>query len=182
MDMGASSYRLFLNGDEKAFEAIVKEYRDPLTLFINSYVHDIHTAEDIAIDVFAYVAVNTHKYNFKVTFKTYLYMLGRSRALDHIRRRSKHALVSLEDAEGYIPAESSPEEEYLQNERRRAVREALDGLPENMRSAVYLVYFENMSYEEAARVMKTSKKQIDNLLYRAKDRLRSVLGEEDEQK
>ena len=47
-----------------------------------------------------------------------------------------------------------------------------------MRLAVHLVYFEELSYEEAARVMKKSKKQIDNLLYRAKSFLRSELGKE----
>ena len=47
-----------------------------------------------------------------------------------------------------------------------------------MRLAVHLVYFEELSYEEAARVMKKNKKQIDNLLYRAKSLLRSELGKE----
>ena len=49
-----------------------------------------------------------------------------------------------------------------------------------MSVAVALVYFEGMSYDEAAKVMKKNKKQVDNLLYRAKAQLRSLIGKEGE--
>ncbi len=174
MDIGASSYRRYLDGDESAFEQIVKEYRESLTLFITGIVRDYHAAEDIAIDVFAELAVN-HRYNFKVSLKTYLFMLGRSRAIDYIRHRSRHVTVALEDAEPYFQAGLSPEEEIFRDLQKREVHEAIWKLPEKMRTAVYLVYFEQLSYEEAARVMKINKKQVDNLLYRAKAELRSII-------
>ena len=49
---------------------------------------------------------------------------------------------------------------------------------EDMRAAVHLVFFEEMTYEEAAKVMKKNRKQIDNLLFRAKKELRAILGED----
>ena len=84
MDNGASSYRRFLEGDESAFDEIMKELFDGLVFFIDRYVHDIHAVEDIAIDAFSDLVVNKHRYNFKVTLKTYLFMLGRSRALNYM--------------------------------------------------------------------------------------------------
>ena len=51
-------------------------------------------------------------------------------------------------------------------------------LTDDMRAAVHLVYFEQLSYEDAAKVMKKNKKQVDNLLYRAKSTLRTILTEE----
>ncbi|MBQ8409435.1 MAG: sigma-70 family RNA polymerase sigma factor [Clostridia bacterium] len=176
MDNGASSYRRYLDGDETAFEQIVKEYREPLTLFIAGITRDYHAAEDVAIDVFAELAVN-RRYNFKVTLKTYLYMLGRSRAIDYIRHRARHATVALEDAEPYLSTELSVDEDFLRDEQNREVRKAIAKLPEKMRTVIYLVYFEQLSYEEAARVMKLNKKQVDNLLYRAKAELRSMIVE-----
>lgn len=178
MDVGASSYRLYLEGDESAFETIVKEYRDQLTFFINGYVCDMLAAEDIAIDVFAYIAVNTRKYNFKASFKTYLYMLGRSRAIDYIRKRKRMGTLSLEYAES-ISSGESVEDQYLKDEKHKKLYEALDTLPEKMRTAVYLFYFEDLSYDEMATVMKMNKKQVDNLLYRAKGTLRHILREEE---
>jgi len=69
------------------------------------------------------------------------------------------------------------EEEYLADQRKLMLHKAISCLPEKMRSAVYLVYFEDLSYEEAAKVLKISKKQTDNLLQRAKNELRSILVE-----
>ena len=99
MDNGASSYRRFLDGDESAFDDIMKELFHSLVFFIDSYVQDIHTAEDIAIDTFADLGIHRHKYNFKVTLKTYLFMVGRSRALNYIKHRKVIDFVELTDAE-----------------------------------------------------------------------------------
>ena len=106
MDNGASSYRRFLDGDEGAFDDIMKELFCGLIFFIDRYVHDVHVAEDIAMDVFSDLVVHRHRYNFKVTLKTYLYMLGRSRALDHLKRRKTVDFVELSEAEHLSENES----------------------------------------------------------------------------
>ncbi len=82
MDNGACSYRRFLEGDESAFDEIMKELFYSLVFFVNRYVKNVHAAEDIAMDVFSELIVHPRRYNFKVTLKTYLFMLGKSRALD----------------------------------------------------------------------------------------------------
>ena len=176
MDNGESSYRRFLEGDEDAFGELVKEYRDSLTFFINRYVKDLHTAEDIAIDVFVELLTHPRKYNFKSSVKTWLFMIGRCRALDHIKHNKVLKITELSEA--YDIGMNDLEESVLSDERKRVIHEALSKLPEEMRTAVYLVYFADMSYAEAAKVMKKSYKQIDNLLYRAKKELRSILGKE----
>ena len=177
MDNGASSYRRFLEGDEKAFEEILKNYREALTSFINRYVSDEAAAEDIAIDVFTYVLLHKHRYNFKTSLKTYLCMLGRSRALDYLRNRKR--LVFSEEENGDAAAQT-PEESVLRSERDKMVREAVAKLPQDMREAVELVYFEGLSYEETAKIMKKTKKQVDNTLYRAKEKLRGIIGKDGE--
>lgn len=178
MDNGASSYRRFLDGDESAFDDIIKELFDSLVFFIDRYVNDIHAAEDIAIDVFSDLLVNRHRYNFKVTLKTYLFMLGRSRALNYIKHRKVLNFVELTEAEN-VHSEQI-EDIILADERKRIVNKALNSLPDDMRAAVHLIYFEELSYDEAARVMKKNRKQIDNLLYRAKKEIRAILGKDGE--
>ena len=177
MDNGAESYRRFLDGDESAFDEIMKELFRGLVFFVNGYVRDVHTAEDIAIDVFADLIVHKHRYNFKVSLKTYLYMLGRSRALDFLRHRRTACTVELSEARDVPDDERTLEEEVIADERLRAVTDAVSKLPPDMRDAVHLVYFDGLSYDEAARVMKKTRKQIDNLIYRAKKALREELGE-----
>ena len=178
MDNGACSYRRFLGGDEQAFDRILLDYFDGLVFFVNRYVRDIHAAEDIAIDVFSDLLVHRGRYDFRVYFKTYLFMLGRSRALNYIKHRSKLTFVPLSDAENIPSEQLLLEEKLLLDERKLAVNKALSELPEELRLVVHLVYFEGLSREDTARVMKKTVKQVYNLLYRAKNALRASLGEE----
>ena len=180
MDNGASSYRRFLDGDESAFDEIMKELFDNLVFFIDRYVHDIHAAEDIAIDAFSDLVVNKHRYNFKVTLKTYLFMLGRSRALNYIKHRKVINFVELTEADNISAEQETLEEIILSDEKKRIVNNALNSLTDDMRVVVHLVYFEDLSYDEAAKVMKKNRKQVDNLLYRAKKELSIILGKDGE--
>ncbi len=180
MDNGASSYRRFLDGDESAFDEIMKELFDNLVFFIDRYVHDVHAAEDIAIDSFSDLVVNKHRYNFKVTLKTYLFMLGRSRALNYIKHRKVIDFVELTEADKASSEQETLEEIVLADERKRVVNNALNSLPDDMRVVIHLIYFEDLSYDEAAKVMKKNRKQVDNLLYRAKKELRIILGKDGE--
>ena len=181
MDNGASSYRRFLDGDESAFDEIMKELFHSLVFFIDRFVQDVHTAEDIAIDAFSDLIVHRHRYNFKVSLKTYLFMIGRSRALDHIRRRRAIRFVELSQAQELTDDGKSLEEMVLADQRKRAVNAAVSKLQPDMRVVIHLIYFEGMTYEEAAKVMKKNRKQVDNLLYRAKKELRILLGKDGEQ-
>ena len=180
MDNGASSYRRYLDGDEAAFDEILRLYRDNLTFFINRYVHDLDAAEDLAIDTFMYLIVHRLRYNFRTPLKTYLFMIARSRALDYLKHRGKLTTVEISEVEATLTDGITLEELILLDERKQLLNRALKQLPEDMQLAVHLVYFEDLSYEDAARVMRKSKKQIANLLYRAKDKLRTILGKDGE--
>lgn len=180
MDNGESSYRRYLDGDETAFDEVLLLYRDNLTLFINRYVHDLDAAEDLAIDTFLHLIVHPQRYNFKTPLKTYLFMIGRCRALDYLKHRKKLTMVQWEEVQSELPQTPGIEENLLQDERKKMVNRAMKQLPDEMQTAVYLIYFEDLTYEDAARVMKKSKKQIANLLYRAKEKLRKILGKDGE--
>lgn len=178
MDNGASSYRRYLNGDEAAFDDILRELFDPLVFFIERYVSDFHSAEDIAMDVFAYLIAYPRRYNFKCSLKTYLFMLGKSRALNFLKHNRIILQTAIDESGEIADSDHNVEADVLKNEAHRRLNLALKSLPEEMSAAVHLVYFEEMTYADAARVMKKSAKQIDNLLYCAKRRLREILGED----
>ena len=174
----AECYRRFVEGDEQAAARIMDEFFFGLVYYIDCYVHDVHSAEDIAMDVMAELFSRRRKYDSRSSLKTYLYMLGRSRALDRLRHTKRISFSPLSEAEQTPNEHAQLEEKVLAEERARLVRNAVSALPDEMREAVHLVYFEELTYDEAARVMKKRRKQVDNLLYRAKKELRSALGEE----
>ena len=138
-------------------------------------------AEDIAIDMFVQLLVHRHRYNFKTSLKTYLYMVGRSRALDYIKHRKTINFVELSEAQTREDDTQALEDILLADQRKRLIHTALLQLPEDMRVVIHLIYFEGMTYQEAAKVMKKKPKQVDNLLYRGKKELRIILGEDGEQ-
>ncbi len=177
MDNGASSYRRFLAGDESAFGELYDLYQDSLIFFLYRYVRNYTVAEDLAADSFAVLIAEPKKYNFSVSLKTYLYTVGRNFALNWLRHNRRFQVGGIEDAEEIADVQAL-EEQVLADERKRRISEAIDLLNDDYRTVIHLIFFEDMSYEEAGRVMKKSKKQIDNLLYRAKNALRAALGEE----
>lgn len=176
MDQGAALFRKYLDGDERAVDQIFSLYHHPLIMFINRYVHDLNTAEELAADSFAQLIVNPEKYNFSVSLKTYLFLIGKSRALDHLRaqkvRRKPLPCVALQD---------SPEARIIYEQEKLALYDALNNLTDDYKTALYLVYFEELSYKEASLVMKKSVKQVENLVYRAKRSLREQLLDDGKQ-
>ncbi len=179
MDNGASSYRRYLDGDKEAFDPIIAEYFDPLVFFLNRIVQDIAAAEDIAMDTFADLIVHKGRYNFKVSFKTYLYMLGRSRALNYIKRRGKIEFSPLDVLPEMAAPGLTPEQRLIDSEQRQALQKAMASLSPELREVLYLTYYEGLQCEEAAKVMKKNRKQVYNLLYRGKKELRNILGSEE---
>jgi len=175
MDNGAALLRRFMDGDQGAFRAILDVYRDSLIAFVNRYVNNMADAEDIAADAFAELALRPQRYNGSVTLKTYLYMLAKSRALNILRKRSIRLTLGWEEAERTTDSADTPEDALLRDERRREVREALSRLKDDYRTALLLVYTEGLSYEEAGKIMKKSRKQVENLVYRAKNAMKDQL-------
>ena len=104
-------------------------------------------------------------------------MLGRSRALSWLRKKQPPTVALSEVADLPSP-EPGPEEMLLAAEDRQALHQALASLPEPQQTALHLVYFEALTPEEAALVLKKTRKQVYNLLYRGKLALRTFLGKD----
>ena len=178
MDIGASSYLRYLNGDDTGLTEIIRQYKDGLTLYINSYVNNIFTAEDLMEDTFFKLAAKKPRFSGKSSFKTWLYAIARNIALDYIRKNSKISGTSIDDLSNYIAEESTIEREYLIKEQEILLHRTMRKLKSEYFQVLYLVYFEGFTNEEIARIMKKNKRQIENLIYRAKGTLKSELEKE----
>ncbi len=178
MDNGACSYRHFLEGDENAFSQILEMYRDSLIFFIDRTVHNPDIAEDIAADCFAELIVHPRRYNFSVSFKTYLFAIAHHKTVDYIRHKSRYVITEYDDRVVKSSSYESFEKSVFDKEEARIVNSALEKINSDYREALHLVFFEGQSYEETARIMKKSRKQIDNLVYRGKKALRAILEKE----
>lgn len=177
MDYGASSYRRFLSGDKEAFAEIVEVYRESLIFFLYRYVNNLDIAEDLAEDVFVEVLLHPKRYRFRCSLKTWLFAIGRNKAVDYVRKHVRMTFCDMEAMKEQADLHTL-EETVLDNEEKRAMSRAFADLRGDYRQALHLIYFEEMTYAEAGRVMGRSRKQVENLVYRGKQALRQALRKE----
>lgn len=169
-------YLAYLNGQDAGLEQLMEQYGTKLTLYLNGYLHDMQEAEDLMIDVFAYLLVKKPKIR-EGGFKAYIYKAARHKALRAKQRRKP--TFSLDDEMLGEPVSQARVDQTAEaNERARILRACVEQLSPDYREAVYLTYFENLSYEQAAAVMGKNVKQITNLVYRGKQSLRGFLAKE----
>ena len=174
MDNGASSYLRFLNGDNEGFVELVTEYKDGLTLFINTIIRDIHISEEAANEVFLKLYVNRPKYKSGYSFKTWLYTIGKNTAVNYMKKFRKIRYSSIEDM-CYFPDETDLESDYIKDQQRILIHQSLKALKAEYAQVLYLVFFEEMPPAEAAKVMKKTPKQTSDLIYCAKKTLRAEM-------
>lgn len=172
--MTTDLYAAFLQGDSRAFEELVYTYRHQLTAFLQRFVLDYHTAEDLAADVFV-VVLERKGYQPKGSFRAWLFAVARHKAIDYIRKNRN--LTTLDAAENLLDGQGEPEKLLLKRERQIAAREALARLKDDRRMALLLTTQEGLSYEEAAAVMHKTPTQIRNLCHRAREQLRNSAKE-----
>ena len=164
-----SLYRIYLaEGSEDALRELLLRHRESLTLFIFGFVRNMDDAEELMLDAFAVAAARTSAYSGRSSFRTWLFGIGRHLALRQLRR---HRELPSQEAE----PEGAPELELMRSENNRALYAALERLNPEYRQVLYLIYFEEMSTEDAARVMGKTRKQIYNLTERGKKTLRAEL-------
>ena len=170
-----SCYRQYLSGDDAGLEALMKKYGDPLTLYIDGYLHDVHEAEDLMLDVFAYLFTKKPPIR-DGGFKAYLYKAARHMALRQKSRR--RPLFSLDELSDEPDGRLLAEEVVRTEERNRVLRFCMDEMNPDYREVLHLTYFEDMSYAQAAEVTGKTVKQITNMVYRGKESLRRLLERE----
>ena len=172
------SYRLFCAGDQSAFDAIMEEFQQNLIFFLHGYVHNLETAEDLAEDTFVELLLRKGAYRYQSSLKTFIFAVARHKAIDHLRRERRRASVGLDEIKEQSDGLPLLEEIVIQNERAAMLHKTLADMPEDYREVLYLLYIERQSYDDIARIMRKSRKQIDNLAYRARQAMRNVLGKE----
>lgn len=166
-------YNEFLNGNNNSFNILMDRYKINLIYFISRYVKQKETAEDIFQDVTIYVLENKEKYKFEYSFKTYLYMIAKSRAINYIKRENK--FVHYDNYENLYEDYEDIEEKIFSNERQEKIRSVINKMKPDYQTAIYLTQIENMSYKDVAKIMDKSVSQVKALVHNSKKRLKELL-------
>lgn len=171
-DYGASSYHRYLQGDPNALEELVREYSDPLVRFAYCLLCDSHAAEDVMEDTFAALIVKKKKFTERAKFRTYLFQIARNKCIDILRARKRYVYLD-QDVSNVLSGD--PEEDAALSDRNKILYGCMQQLPEKYREVLDLVYFEGFRVAETSAILRKSRKQVYNLLARAKRDLKVFL-------
>lgn len=177
MDNGSISYSRYLAGDDSAMSDLVREYKDGLTLYLNSFTGNISDAEEIMEETFYKLAYKKPRYSGKSSFKTWLYAIGHNLAIDYMRHNSRVSYTSIDECSS-LSGDEDIEENYIREEQKIIIHKAIHRLKNDYRQVICLIYLEGFENKEAARIMHKSGRQITNLLYQAKKALKKELEKE----
>jgi RNA polymerase sigma-70 factor, ECF subfamily len=187
MDREVSSEELMARvakDDEEAFETLVNRHQTLVLNLVYRFVGDRTQAKDLAQEVFLRVWQAAGSYKPEAKFTTWIYRITsnlcfnelkssrRKKWFQFLRPDAEHETGTEEDLPDHSP---SPEDLLLAKERSLQVTEALQSLPENQRMAIILKRYEDLSYEEIARILTCSVSAVESLLVRAKRTLQEKL-------
>jgi len=169
------------SGDLRAFETLVERHQTRVIGTIAKMLGDETEAEDLAQQVFLRVWKSCAKYQPTAKFTTWLLTITRNLVFNEMRRRGRATLVSIEPREDgtelpLAATSASPSEEAAGAELQEVIARAIAALPEMQRTALILRRYEEMPYEEIAKVLGTTVPAVKSILFRARDQLRVSLA------
>lgn len=164
-------------GDKRAFDLLVRKYQHRVIAVITRYVRDPDEAMDVAQEAFVKAYRALDRFRGDSAFYTWIFRIAVNTAKNYIvsrGRRPPDADVEVEEAEHYDGGEwlhevANPENELFKDELERAVYQALENLPEDLRTAVTLREFDGLSYEEIAEVMDCPVGTVRSRIFRARE-------------
>jgi RNA polymerase sigma-70 factor (ECF subfamily) len=169
-------------GDMAAFERLVERHQNLVIGTIGRMLGSSADVEDLAQQVFIRVWKNAGRYVARAKFTTWLLTITRNLVFNELRRRKRHSALPLQiDEEGderpiADDRTREPDAALLDRELDAAIRAAIADLPETQRMAVVLRRYEQLSYEEIAKVLGQTVPAVKSLLFRARTELRSRLS------
>jgi len=164
-------------GDKTAFDILVQKYQSKIIQLAYRYVHDQDEAMDIAQEAFikAYKALG--RFRGDSAFYTWIYRIAINTAKNYLvasNRRPPRSDIDAVDAEQYDGATglkeyATPERLLLKDEIKETIAGAIEGLPDDLRTAITLRELEGMSYEEIAQAMDCPIGTVRSRIFRARD-------------
>lgn len=174
MGNDAERYRRFLDGDDNGLIEIIDEYHEGMSLYLNSIVNNMSLAEDIMQETFVKLAIKKPAFKGKCSFKTWLFTIARNCAFDHLRKDKNLSDISL-DQQLQLSDVTDTEKEFFKEEQKAELYKAMKKLNPDYYQVLYLMYFEDLDTSDIAMIMHKAKRQVSDMIFRARKSLRTEL-------
>jgi RNA polymerase sigma-70 factor, ECF subfamily len=176
----AELVRESLNGDRAAFGKLVDKYSRQISAVTYALMRDREKARDLAQESFLQAYQALRKLREPERFGAWLSGVARRRCIYAIRRERRRARALASKAEMPRGEERGPEGQALQSDEEARLLEAVSQLGRRYREVLVLRHFEDRSYAEIAEVLELSVATVEKRLTRARNKLRKLLKNEDD--
>jgi RNA polymerase sigma-70 factor, ECF subfamily len=172
-------------GDDLALNELMERWQKPLHSFILRYVGNHRDSIELAAETFVRVYQHRSRFNFKSKFSTWLLTIATNLCRHHARWRQRHPTISLDDAASsdevsdehlFISAEEIPSALASRAELAKLVREEIQKLPHDLKTAVLLFAYDELSYAEIGEILRCTPKAVETRLYRVRKLLAKSLA------
>jgi len=168
-------------GDPEAFEQLMQPLEQLVWRVCWHYTGNREATEDCGQETMIRIWRNLGNYRGECALESWVYRIAANCCMDWLRKKKRDKSVSVEPLreQGFDPADTAPgtEEQVVQEDERRRLREAIAELPEDQREALILTQLEKISYEETARRLGVEEGTVKSRVNRAKARLKEMLSE-----
>lgn len=173
-------------GRSAALNELMSHWEGPLLRFVYRYVQNETTARDIVQETFVRVYLYRDRFKDGTSFSTWAFTIAANLCRNHHRWLGRHPTVSLDEPmdtdrgdtryDQLASAEGAPDFSAQQSERVDALKAAIADLPHDLRTALLLYEYEELSYREIAAVVGCSEKGVESRLVRARIKLKKRLS------
>ena len=173
------------SGDPKAYNELMKLYRDPIYFMLYEKVGDQELAKDLTIEALGKAFKKLHLYTPEYAFSTWLYTVARNNCIDYLRKH-KLPTISIDkmmlDEDGkrntfdLKSKDPNPEKLMIKKQRIAILRQIVDQLKPKYRDLVKLRYFKELSYEEIAELLDLPIGTVKAQLFRSREQLFKVMS------
>ena len=172
-------------GDPKAYNELMKLYRDPIYFMLYEKVGDQELAKDLTIEALGKAFKKLHLYTPDFAFSTWLYTVARNNCIDYLRKH-KLPTISIDkmmlDEDGkrntfdLKSKDPNPEKLMIKKQRIAILRQIVDQLKPKYRDLVKLRYFKELSYEEIAETLEVPLGTVKAQLHRSRAQLFKIMS------
>ncbi len=173
-------------GDKTAFDLLVRKYQHKVVKLVSRYMRDAADAEDVAQEAFIKAYRALPQFRGDSAFYTWLYRIAINTAKNAIVSRDRSPIdfdldmQNIEESNSMQMRLADPEtpESLLQTEEiRTTVNQAIESLPEDLRTAIVLRELEGLSYEDIAQAMDCPVGTVRSRIFRAREAIDRRLSE-----
>jgi RNA polymerase sigma-70 factor (ECF subfamily) len=171
-------------GDNRAFDLLVLKYQQKVASLIGRYLRDSSEIMDVTQDAFLKAYRALPGFRGDSAFYTWLYRIAINTVKNHLMAQGRRPpgddldadMAEQMDLGDRLRDIDTPESLLLTDEIARTVQQALDDLPQDLRTAIMLREFDGLSYEEIASAMECPIGTVRSRIFRAREAIDKRLG------